>query len=38
MRKRESSKISWQQALTWRMRRQFLIERARPEDLVSVVD
>jgi uncharacterized protein YcaQ len=30
--------ISWEQALTWRMRRQHLIERASPKDLVAVVE
>lgn len=30
--------ISWEQALTWRMRRQFLIERAPVDDLIAVVD
>ena len=30
--------ISWEQALTWRMRRHYLIERASPDDLVAVVD
>src|SRR5882757_9400277 len=31
-------KILWEQALTWRMRQQCLIERASPADLVAVVD
>ncbi len=30
--------ISWAQALAWRMRRHFLLERASPGDLVAVVD
>jgi hypothetical protein len=30
--------ISWEQALAWRMRRHYLIERASPNDLVAVVD
>ncbi len=30
--------ISWDQALAWRMRRHYLIERASPDDLVAVVD
>jgi hypothetical protein len=30
--------ISWEQALTWRLRRHHLLERASPEDLVAVVD
>jgi hypothetical protein len=30
--------ISWRQALAWRMRRHYLIERASPDDLVAVVD
>jgi len=30
--------ISWEQALAWRMRRHFLIERASPKELVAVVD
>lgn len=30
--------VSWEQALTWRMRRHYLIERATPKQLVSVVD
>jgi uncharacterized protein YcaQ len=30
--------VSSSQALAWRMRRHFLIERARPEDLAAVVD
>jgi hypothetical protein len=34
----ESLGISWEQALTWRMRRQFLVERAWARDLVAVVD
>lgn len=29
--------ISWEQALAWRMRRHYLIERASPKDLVGVV-
>lgn len=33
-----STAISWEQALTWRMRRHFLLERASPRDLVTVVD
>jgi hypothetical protein len=31
-------KISWEQALAWRIRRQYLIECASPADLVRVVD
>jgi uncharacterized protein YcaQ len=30
--------LSWEQALAWRMRRHHLIERARPKDLVAVVE
>jgi len=30
--------ISWTQALAWRMRRHYLIDRASPKDLVKVVD
>lgn len=30
--------ISWKQALTWRMRQHYLIERASPKQLVAVVD
>ncbi len=30
--------ISWEQALAWRMRRHYLIERGSPDDLVAVVD
>lgn len=30
--------ISWEQALTWRMRQHYLIERATPKQLVAVVD
>jgi hypothetical protein len=30
--------ITWEQALTWRMRRHYLIERASSKDLVAVVD
>jgi hypothetical protein len=30
--------ISWEQALAWRMRRHYLIERASPDDLSAVVD
>jgi Winged helix DNA-binding domain len=30
--------ILWEQALAWRMRRHYLIERASPDDLVMVVD
>jgi uncharacterized protein YcaQ len=30
--------ISWQQALAWRMRRHYLLERASPGDLVAVVE
>lgn len=30
--------ISWDQALTWRMRRHSLIERAKPRDLIDVVE
>lgn len=38
MHRAKRSNIAWEQALTWRMRRHFLIERARRQDLVSVVD
>lgn len=31
-------KISWDQALAWRMRRHHLVDRAAPADLVAVVD
>jgi hypothetical protein len=30
--------IAWEQALAWRMRRHYLIERASPHDLAAVVD
>jgi hypothetical protein len=30
--------VSWEQALAWRMRRHYLVERASPDDLVAVVD
>jgi uncharacterized protein YcaQ len=30
--------VTWQQALTWRMRRHYLIDRASPKQLVAVVD
>jgi hypothetical protein len=30
--------ITWEQALTWRMRRHYLLERASPRNLVAVVD
>lgn len=33
-----TANISWEQALTWRMRRHYLIERASPADLAAVVD
>lgn len=33
-----ATEVSWEQALTWRMRRQFLLERAPAADLVGVVE
>jgi hypothetical protein len=35
---RATVEVSWEQALAWRMERQFLLERASPTELVAVVD